>query len=578
MQMRKWLAGSLSLLALSLWSGPVLADPNESIQIDNYTRQMMKESVAQVNSVSELSDVDPNSWAFQALKSVVERFGCLEGYPNKTYLGNKSTSRYEFAAGLNACLEKVNDLITSNTSNKATKEDLATLKRLQDEFAAELAALRGRVDALEAKTKDIESKLFSTTAKLDGTVVMAITGGGGQTGGNIFYPTNGTNGTSFLTGPFGDSPFSQSIGPLGSAPATAANTSFVARTSLNLRATITGNDELLIRLRGVTGQDLAAIYQSQASNFGTLFYALGQGNIPYDGSFPNSGGGQGTNGSALVTIDKIRYLYNFNENFNVYIGRVDIYEFFDTNSFNNEETTFSSGFTINSPAVAFFFTGPGGGFNYHITDRLAIRGLYFAVTGGSVAAGNTGSSGLFGGTNVLAGEVEFNPSASSHIKFTYVRLTEQNSLYGGDITSVAGLGSATDIFGFNTEWAINPGLIVFGRYSFSNSELKGLTTPGGSFSTITASTWQGGFGLPNLLGSGNLFGAIYGQPVRFGGGQVNGLSAATVGIENVAEFFFRFQLNDRLSITPDVQFVINSANTRDSVGLTVGTLRATFTF
>jgi hypothetical protein len=49
---------------------------------------------AQVNSVSELTDVDPSSWAFQSLKAIVERFGCLEGYPNKTFLGNKSLTRY----------------------------------------------------------------------------------------------------------------------------------------------------------------------------------------------------------------------------------------------------------------------------------------------------------------------------------------------------------------------------------------------------------------------------------------------------------------------------------------------------
>ncbi len=576
MQIRKYLAGTISLLALNLWVGPVLANPDKNAQIGNYMWQTMPEQFAQVNSVSELSDVDPNSWAFQALKSIVERYNCLEGYPDKSYRGNKPLSRYEFAAGLNACLERVNDLIATNTAGKATKEDLATLQRLQEEFRTELAALRGRVDALEAKTKDIESKLFSTTAKLDGSVVMAITGGGGQSGGTVFSPSTGANGP-FLSGPFGDSPFSQAIGPLEGVPATAANTSFVARTTLNLRATITGNDELLVRLRGVTGQDLGSIFQSQASNFGTLFYALGPGNIPYDGSLPNNGSSQGTNGSSLVSIDKIRYLYNFNENFNVYFGRVDIYEFFDTNSFNNEETTFSSGFTINSPAVAFYFVGPGGGFNWHISDNLALRGLYFATTGGSVAAANFGSTGLFGGTNVVAGEIEYNPIASAHIKFTYVRLSEQNSLYGGDISSVAERGSNTDIFGLNGEWAINPNVIVFGRYSFSTSNLNGLPA-GSSFSAISANTWQGGFGLPNLLGSGNLFGAIYGQPVRFNGGQVNGLSAATRGIENVVELFFRFQVNDRLSITPDIQWVINSANTRDSVGLTVGTLRATFTF
>jgi hypothetical protein len=47
-------------------------------------------------------------------------------------------------------LDKINEIISSGLADKVSKEDLAALQRLQEEFAAELAALRGRVDALEA--------------------------------------------------------------------------------------------------------------------------------------------------------------------------------------------------------------------------------------------------------------------------------------------------------------------------------------------------------------------------------------------------------------------------------------------
>jgi len=43
---------------------------------------------------------------------------------------------------VNACLDRVNELITTATSDLVTREDLATLTRLQEEFAAELATLR----------------------------------------------------------------------------------------------------------------------------------------------------------------------------------------------------------------------------------------------------------------------------------------------------------------------------------------------------------------------------------------------------------------------------------------------------
>ena len=104
----------------------------------------------QVTSVSQLSDVQPTDWAFQALQSLVERYGCIVGYPDGTYRGNRSLTRFEFAAGVNACLDRITELLQAALADTVTREDLAILQRLQEEFSAELAILRGRVDALES--------------------------------------------------------------------------------------------------------------------------------------------------------------------------------------------------------------------------------------------------------------------------------------------------------------------------------------------------------------------------------------------------------------------------------------------
>ncbi|MFM6308687.1 MAG: iron uptake porin, partial [Dolichospermum sp.] len=114
-------------------------------------------NLSQVTSVSQFSDVQPTDWAFQALQSLVERYGCAAGYPNGTFRGNRALSRYEFAAGLNSCLDRVNELIATATADLVTKQDLATLQRLQEEFSTELATLRGQVDALEARTGELEA-------------------------------------------------------------------------------------------------------------------------------------------------------------------------------------------------------------------------------------------------------------------------------------------------------------------------------------------------------------------------------------------------------------------------------------
>jgi len=71
-------------------------------QINRYSNEGNKNnSQSQVTSVSQFSDVQPTDWAFQALQSLVERYGCIAGYPNATYRGNRALTRYEFAAGLN---------------------------------------------------------------------------------------------------------------------------------------------------------------------------------------------------------------------------------------------------------------------------------------------------------------------------------------------------------------------------------------------------------------------------------------------------------------------------------------------
>src|SRR4028118_1661823 len=97
--------------------------------------------MSQVTNVTQLRDVSPGDWAFEALRSLVERYGCIAGYPDSTYRGNRAMSRYEFAAGLNACLQQIERLIASSTADFVTRGDLETLQRLVQEFQTELTTL-----------------------------------------------------------------------------------------------------------------------------------------------------------------------------------------------------------------------------------------------------------------------------------------------------------------------------------------------------------------------------------------------------------------------------------------------------
>jgi hypothetical protein len=116
----------------------------------------------QVTNVTQLRDVQPTDWAYEALRSLVERYGCIAGYPDGTFRGNRAMTRYEFAAGLNSCLQQIERLLV-NLGDVASQDDLKTLQRLLDEFNTELVTLKTRVDTLEGRTAFLEDNQFSTT-------------------------------------------------------------------------------------------------------------------------------------------------------------------------------------------------------------------------------------------------------------------------------------------------------------------------------------------------------------------------------------------------------------------------------
>merc|ERR1712205_297009 len=129
----------------------------------------------QVTSITQFSDVYPTDWAYQALSNLIERYGCVAGYPNGTYRGNRAMTRFEAAALLNACLDRVTEV---------TDE----LKRLMKELEKELAILKGRVDGLEARVGELEATQFSTTTKLKGQATFVI--GANSFGGNAEQGTS----------------------------------------------------------------------------------------------------------------------------------------------------------------------------------------------------------------------------------------------------------------------------------------------------------------------------------------------------------------------------------------------------
>jgi hypothetical protein len=530
------LAGSLGLIGLAVQAVPAAAQSTSVNQLMSNTKQ---DSVGQVTSVSQLSDVQPTDWAYQALQSLVERYGCIAGYPNGTFRGNRAATRYEMAAALNACLDQISDRF-------ATKEDLEAVKALQEEFKAELATLKGRVDSLEARTATLEAQQFSTTTKLQGEVVMAGQFGD-KLGNNAFNVVDGAGNPGF------------------DSRATA-----IARVRLNFNTSFSGSDLLQTQLEvGNGGQDLFStlpgINGQTLGSVGTTSVGL------YDG-----GSADYANVGNTVSLRRLAYSFKPVKNLTVTVGpRIFPSDFVDFNSYaNNSAQDFSSGAFINNTLVinnaVDTLGGAGAAVDWNIGGGpFSVRAAYVAASPNNATAvgpvsnfsgGSTGG-GLFGDPYQGTVELEYARAFGKDDKNNFAaRLQYTNSSTFDLQQNVVGLNVEATFGRFG----------VFGRAGYSiNPQLAGSDiTIGGNNSDFFLS-YMGGVGVKDLFVPGSLLAVAAGQPF-IGDGDAN-------PDQFNVEAFYRFPVNDNITITPAVMYIDNFGNQATS-GVIQGLVRATFSF
>jgi Carbohydrate-selective porin, OprB family/S-layer homology domain len=526
------------------------------------------ESMAQVTSVSQFSDVQPTDWAFQALQSLVERYGCIAGYPNGTYRGNRALTRYEFAAGLNACLDRVNELIATATADLVTKEDLATLQRLQEEFSAELATLRGRVDALEARTSELEANQFSTTTKLVGEAIFSISDA------------------------FGDKQALSSSALLNNPGATKndldSNIVFTDRVRLNLLSSFTGKDQLQIRLQ-------SSNTTSNSSVTGTNMTRLA-----YDGS-------DSTNDTI---IDKINYGFNLSDAVRIKVDANNGEFWENMNNFNPDFASSGRGAISRYGRFSPIYRQGQGGAG--ATISFAPKGSPISASAGYLAGGrnNKASSpldreGLFDGNYAAIAQIGFQPSKTFGLGLTYARTYQNPSQTVAGVTSGGGLslfestggsfandpfnGAATSANHYGLEASFKPSskLTLGGWVGLTNAEAMNDGRGVRKGDNADAFYWAATLGVKDFGAKGNLLGVIFGQTPRVTSNDAFLLSSTNVATTTKREDAdtsyhletqYRVQLNDNLSVTPALLVIFNPEHNNNNDTVYVGTLRTTFTF
>jgi len=502
--------------------------------------------IEQVTSVSQLRDIEPTDWAFQALQSLVERYACIAGYPNGTFRGNRALSRYEFAAGLNACLDRINELIATSTSNAITKEDLTKLQKLREEFAAELAILQGKVDTLEAKTTELEANQFSTTTKLFGQAIIGIQG---------------------------RSENSADLSPKDGIKETRDNGTKINVIS-NLQLTLlTQFKNRSFLLTGI-----------QAGNGGTASFnsprLTNDSRLAYEGNTNNN----------LVLTD-LNYRFLVGDKVAVIVGPAGVNPI---NTFRGANRIESAGkgpisaFAQRNPILA-VGNGTGGlGFDWQMNKRISLQAVYTA----SKPADSSQNAGLFNGGNTAGLQLNFAPTNNIDLTLNYINSYSTTGFLGtgvGDDLLAYTLTSSspltTDAFGATASFQIHQNLRIGVWGGFTNSRIPGQS------GSVETNNWMAFLNFPDLLKKGNLGGIYVGQPPKIVrsdlpiGNNLPGILKDSIGsaggqpgTTTHLEAFYRYRMLDNIDITPGVIFIFEPRHSPNSDMITIGVFRTTFSF
>lgn len=505
----------------------------------------MAQASGPVTAISELSDVQPTDWAFQALQSLVERYGCIAGYPDRTYRGNRALTRFEFAAGLNACLDRINELLAAGLSDKVTREDLALLQRLQEEFASELAALRGRVDILEEDVADIRSRIFNPVTKLNAQVVTGLVG-------------------AALT--------ENRVDPTGRVitDANAANFTFPYRVRLNFDASFVGNDQLRIRLQALNATSPSSVLGGSAD--------------------PGLSFGAGNSNALNLSI--LTYRFRVFGNTTVQVGAVGQ----GTNprmAYSNPFSTLS-GFGDDNPHVFGIrkdtFGSAGIAFDTRVGDLFRLA--YGYSTTNPQTPGTFGDSGgITGGDSAHVVELAFTPAETLTLSVRFGTGYIQNAddfgnnpffrgptftpaefdLEGSTYARINGFAIAAD-------WEITPQVIFSGWFASSSHDygspvsIPGLGSNPGS---ETATSFLVGLLFPDLFIEGATGGFTVGQPAVSDAGSHTSRPL-------IIDLYYSLPVNNNLKLVPSAYFVTNpnggSVGGANDPTIGVGAIRAEFSF
>ncbi len=519
--------------------------------------------MAQINDVSELRDVTPSDWAYQALSELIQRYNCLAGYPDGTFLGRRSLSRYEFAAGLNACLTQIERLLQATAGEAANPADLERLQRLAEEFGTELAIMRGRIDGLTARTRELEVAQFSTTTKLGGDVTFAIS--------DVFGGDSITN--------------------IVRAPASIDNeTVFQYRARLDFNTSFYGPDNLKLRLQASNATPLLASGgDTGGDNPASLLFA-NDGRLAIDNSTVNQ-----ANNSLF--LEQLSYRFALSDRLQAHLFATGGSHFDYAQTFNPYLDDADGGrgalsrFGQRNPHYGIGGEAAGLGLNWRFGDRLQIDLGYLANRAEDAEVG------LFGGNYSALAQLGLGDGDRWGFGVSYLHAyssTNQFRFGGGGVAtgsfqanliplalaSNAGVNDprlnapvSSNSYGIQGFYQLNPSVTISAWAGWTQARLL-------EFGDAEIWNYAIALAFPDLGGEGHLGTLLVGVEPTLKGLESGGAPFPVFDRDEVlhVEASYRYQFTDRVALTPAVVWLpaLNQNASNDDVLLL--TVQADFQF
>lgn len=399
------------------------------------------------------------------------------------------------------------------------RKEFAVLERLRAEFTNELAAFAGRVDALETRTRKLESTQFSTTTTLNGLAFFNITGVTSK--GEMCVETSEIDAPLEIRPAARHSVTDRPIVTTAHAP----EITLSDVVWLTLNTSFSGKDCLTVQAAG-NGNSPANAYASAglSNRFGVRYTDQTAGT---------------ESGKNQVVIRELAYSFPVGERVQVTGSpRINWSGYFDNKALTFFLSGTSSFNSISSPLTNPIDRASGAVVTGNLADELQVDIAYLEENHEFLPSEfgfNTASipgKGLLDTTNTTSVELRVSPTDALNVRLFYnysnldanISIVDEHGNSTGfgvgsanaePISGVAddGFGGSIEdatahAFGINFDGLATPGLGLFGRYSYGITHIDPVSDDR-SDGEIVAQSLQLGLAFPNLGKKGALATLLY---------------------------------------------------------------------